>query len=85
LQVFPTDAHDWRILFAEVPGKLKELRARGSKIVFITNQAGIARGKLREEDFMLKAENICKRLGTPLQLICSTNEGGFFRRVFLGF
>jgi bifunctional polynucleotide phosphatase/kinase len=78
-QVFPTDASDWKILYSEVPGKLKELRSRGFKIVFITNQAGIARGKLKESDFMFKAENICKKLGVPIQLICSTNDGGLFR------
>ena len=79
--MFPTDADDWKILYADVPGKLKELQSRGYKIVFITNQAGISRGKLKEADFMFKAENICKRLGTPIQLICSTNEGGLFRWV----
>ena len=34
------------ILFAEVPGKLKSLHADGYRIVFITNQAGIATGKV---------------------------------------
>lgn len=77
--MFPKDANDWRILYPEVPGKLKELRAAGFKVVFITNQAGIARGKLKEADFMFKAENICRKLATPVQLICSTSDGGMFR------
>ncbi len=46
LQVFATDNHDWMILFTEVPGKLKSLHADGYRIVFITNQAGIATGKV---------------------------------------
>jgi len=41
-KVFPKDIHDWKILYPEVPGKLKKLSQDGFKIVFITNQAGIA-------------------------------------------
>ena len=36
---------------SEVPGKLKSLVSQGFKVVFITNQAGIAKGKLKQEDF----------------------------------
>ena len=80
LQVFATDKNDWKILYPEIPGKLKSLHKESYKIVFITNQAGISRGKLKEEDFQEKVERIQSKLGVPLQVICSTSGGGFFRK-----
>lgn len=79
-KVFPVDKNDWKILLAEVPGKLKSLHHDGFKIVIITNQAGISRGKLKVDDFIDKAHRISARLGVPLQLLCSTAESGFFRK-----
>ena len=42
-RVFPTDNNDWKIIFPEVPGKLKALIADGYKIVLFTNQAGVSK------------------------------------------
>ena len=42
-RVFPLDEHDWKIIYSEVPGKLKQLVEDGYKLVLITNQAGIAK------------------------------------------
>ena len=37
-RTFAKDKDDWQMLYAEVPGKLKELVREGFKIVFLTNQ-----------------------------------------------
>lgn len=79
-KVFPKDIHDWKILYSEVPGRLKKLSKDGFKIVFITNQAGIARGKMTVEEFRMKATRIREKLGVPLQVFVSTADKGFFRK-----
>ena len=78
--MFPVDHNDWKFLYSEVPGNLKSLHNDGYKIVFITNQAGISKGKVKVEDYRTKAERIQQKLGVPLQLFCSTSDAGYFRK-----
>ena len=79
-RVFPIDYNDWRLLYEDrTREKLESLYREGYKIVVITNQAGIANGKLKLEDFHSKVENIVKKLNRgnsqhltlPIQLFCS--------------
>jgi len=79
-KVFPTDINDWKILFSQVPGKLKALSSQGFKLVFITNQAGIAKGKLTVEQFQLKMSNLLARLGVSATVFCSTSDTGYYRK-----
>ncbi|XP_073513891.1 bifunctional polynucleotide phosphatase/kinase [Phyllobates terribilis] len=74
-KVFPTSADDWRILFPEIPKKLKALLSDGYKVIFFTNQLGISRGKLRPEVFKAKAEAILDELGIPVQIFVATGMG----------
>lgn len=79
-KVFPKDLHDWKFLFAEVPGRLKQLTKEGYKVVIISNQSGIHRGKMTIDDWRTKATRIKEKLGIPLQVFCSTRDGGYFRK-----
>jgi len=79
-KVFPRDLHDWKFLFPEVPGRLKQLIKEGYKVVIISNQSGIQRGKMTVEDWRTKATRIKEKLGIPLQVFCSTRDGGYFRK-----
>ncbi|CAG0901649.1 unnamed protein product [Darwinula stevensoni] len=76
-RVFATDRNDWRILYAEIPGKLKELASRGYKLAFLTNQLGVAKGKVGREELRGKVEAVVGRLGVPVQALVSTGKGRF--------
>ncbi|KAM3842398.1 bifunctional polynucleotide phosphatase/kinase-like [Diretmus argenteus] len=82
-KVFPTAPDDWKILFSEIQPRLGSLLKKGYKVVFFTNQMGIARGKLRPEVFKSKVEDILSTLQLPVQVFVATGPG-FFRKPVVG-
>jgi len=74
-KTFPIDKHDWKLFHSKVQEKLKCLNSAGTKIVFITNQNGISKGHITENDFKGKMEAIIKRLNVPIQVLALIKKG----------
>lgn len=74
-RVFPKDTFDWEILFPEIPKKLKTLHGEDYKICFFTNQSGIAKGKIKLDDFKNKVKAITSRLQVPIQVFIAIGDG----------
>ncbi|KAG8035916.1 hypothetical protein G9C98_003042 [Cotesia typhae] len=69
--VFPQNESDWKILYPNIPKKLKELMGNGFKIVVFTNQNGIESGKTNITEFKRKIEAVTEKLDLPLQVFVS--------------
>uniref|UniRef100_A0A8C9ZRE7 Polynucleotide kinase 3'-phosphatase n=1 Tax=Sander lucioperca TaxID=283035 RepID=A0A8C9ZRE7_SANLU len=86
-KVFPTTPDDWKILYPEIQPRLTNLFKKGYKVVFFTNQMGIAKGKLRPEVFKSKVEDILNTLffvSLPsLQVFVATGPG-IYRKPVMG-
>uniref|UniRef100_A0A1B6MMI3 PNK FHA domain-containing protein n=1 Tax=Graphocephala atropunctata TaxID=36148 RepID=A0A1B6MMI3_9HEMI len=71
-RVFPKDNDDWKLAFGSVKPKLSKFAGDGYKIVILTNQAGISRGKTNINEFKTKIENIVRDLNVPVQVFIAT-------------
>ncbi len=69
--VFAKDEADWQFLFAEVPGKLRQMHENGYKLVIFTNQKGLQTGRQAVEPFRRKIEAILAKIPVPVQVIIS--------------
>ncbi|KAJ1345472.1 hypothetical protein KIN20_000015 [Parelaphostrongylus tenuis] len=77
-KVFPVDNSDWRLLYNQVPTRLKKLHNEEDfKIVIFTNQKGIQLGKVDKAGFKRKIEAVITKLGVPAQAFVAISEGHY--------
>lgn len=70
---FATGPTDWKLM-TRVASKLRSLVDEGFRVVFVTNQLGISKGKPTKADFKKKVESIATSLQIPLLLLASTTK-----------
>lgn len=63
---FPQNRKDWTWWNAKVPRKLQELHAKGVRVVFFTNQAGIVKKKTKPSEIYGKAMDLSKAAKIPI-------------------
>lgn len=74
---FATGATDWEWWDTKVPDKLRQLDKEGYRIIFITNQAGIEKLKVKPEEIQRKVEAIIKELDIPVLTFVCTGENQY--------
>ncbi|CAG7733061.1 unnamed protein product [Allacma fusca] len=66
-KVFPKDDNDWKFLYDSTVSKLQRASEdSASKLVIVTNQAGLANGSTQEPSFKKKIETIIRQIGIPI-------------------
>jgi bifunctional polynucleotide phosphatase/kinase len=68
---FPVDQNDWEWKYSNVPDKIRMI-AKDHRLYIITNQAGIALGKQREDDIINKIKAILSELNIPITVFVAT-------------
>lgn len=74
---FPVSCADWILFSDNIPKKLKSLTKEGYCIVIISNQAGISKGKVDQEEWIKKINNIQKYIGIPIKVFASKGNNVF--------
>lgn len=76
-RTFATGAKDWKWLYSNVPGKLKELHDEGYRIIFFTNQAGIEKHRVSPTEIITKVNDIIETLDIPVFCYACTGQNHF--------
>ena len=73
---FATSPNDWKLM-KNVSEKLQSLHDEGFKVVLLSNQLGIIRGKPTKEEFKQKMEGVARKLCVPLLLLAATSRDSY--------
>ena len=76
-KTFPQSRNDWRWMFESVPSKLAELHKNGYKVVIISNQNGISKGKTTAATIQGKIMDLEADCGVPLAAVLATADDDF--------
>jgi len=65
-KIHSIDNNDWRLLYSNIPDKLSELHEQGYRIVLITNQLGVTKGKQDLGELQYKLSMLATLIDVPL-------------------
>lgn len=82
---FASSSSDWRFWHddAVVPNKLRELDAKGFRIVVFTNQGGVEAGHTSVKELQTKFTAIANKLDLPIVFLAAT-EGDKYKKPMTG-
>jgi len=80
---FAKDYKDWQWWHRIVPSIMISLHKEGFKIIIITNQGGISKGKTRKSDITKKIESIQLKLGVPMSAYIAMGDD-YYRKPCVG-
>eukprot|EP00128_Syssomonas_multiformis_P012929 Colp12_sorted_trinity150504_noHs@21908 len=72
--VFAKNIDDWQLAFNVIPKRLAEYTGQGFKIVILSNQSTIGKGKMTPKQFQQKAEAVIQQLGVPVDVLAATQS-----------
>ena len=73
-KTFPIDADDWTFKYNNIKSKFHDLITKGYRIVVITNQLGVSKGKTNKSDIRKKIESISTQLEVDITWIASYQD-----------
>ena len=71
-KIFPKDVNDWTLLYTEIKNKLNKLS--DYTIIIFSNQMGISKGHIKEEELIEKITNIKKELDIKFIFMASKED-----------
>jgi len=80
---FAVNKDDWKIMYPNIKDELKKHISNGFKIVFMSNQSGIGKGKTPEGDWKYKIDKIQEYLDIPFQVFAGI-ESDYYRKPSFG-
>lgn len=74
---FPVDENDWKFRFDTIVDTLKALYEENYSIIIVSNQMGIVSGRQCPSSWMIKLNNIVKKLGINMRVFCATSQNKY--------
>lgn len=89
-KIMSTSSTDWKLFNdspftpSPIPAVLKRLHKEGKTLAFISNQNGVAKGKVSVEELQIKFDKVIDLIGIPINVVCAIgNKYGLYRYIFI--
>lgn len=76
-KTFPQHENDWTMWNSKVIPRLNDLYEKGTRIIFVTNQNGIATGQTDKMSWKTKMEQLMEKIEFEVEIFVSSGPGKF--------